>query len=73
MGDSNRNESPKGIYLDDIGGEPQHINGISCDCKNCVYHEDECFCTASRVSVGTTLACCSSETVCATFKPRSDA
>ena len=59
----------KGIYLDDT---PEHIKGISCSAKNCVYHDGDNFCTATCISVGTTNACCSSETVCATFKPKND-
>ena len=57
----------EGIYLDDT---PRHIGGISCSCRNCVYHDGDNYCTAERISVGTVTASCSSETVCATFKPR---
>lgn len=59
----------KGIYLDDV---PEHINGISCTAKNCVYHDGDSYCTAKRISVGPMSAVCSSDTVCSTFKPRGE-
>lgn len=59
----------RGIYLDDV---PEHIKGISCSAKNCIYHDGDNYCTAERISVGTANACCCSDTVCATFKPKSD-
>ena len=50
---------------------PKHYNkGISCDAKNCVYHDCECYCTAEKINVGPRNATCSSDTVCATFKER---
>ncbi len=51
-------------------GIPKHIAGVRCDVRNCVYHDGDNFCTAERISVGTTFAQNSAETVCATFKPR---
>ena len=47
-----------------------HIKGICCDVKNCVYHDCECYCTADKINVGPSNATCSSDTVCATFKER---
>lgn len=46
------------------------IRGISCDVKNCAYHEGECHCCAPRISVGPCNATCSGDTVCVTFKPK---
>ena len=51
-------------------GHP-HIEGITCDVKNCHYHGDENYCMAKQISVGPSSACSSSETVCATFIPKS--
>ena len=50
---------------------PRHIDGISCDAKNCVYHDGDNYCTAKRVSIGSVVATCSGETRCATFEARS--
>ena len=48
----------------------KRIKGITCDVKNCAYHQgqDECF--AGCISVGPREAGCSKDTACATFKPR---
>lgn len=46
-------------------------NKIVCDVKNCTYHTGECSCKAETVSVGPTFAGTSTDTVCATFKPKS--
>lgn len=51
---------------------PRHINGITCDAKNCIYHEGDNYCTAIRITVGSIIAISSSETRCATFEPRGD-
>ena len=48
----------------------EHIKGISCDVKNCVYHDCETYCTASQIAVGPSSAKSSSDTACATFKER---
>lgn len=50
--------------------EPEHIRNLSCNVKNCVYNEDDRYCTASRINVGPSYAISSTETVCATFKPK---
>lgn len=50
-------------------GKPQHINGISCDAKSCIWHADDNFCTATLVNIGSFTAKSSSETHCATFCP----
>ncbi len=46
------------------------IRGINCDAKKCAYNDGECRCTAENVCVGPCDAGCSSDTVCATFKPK---
>lgn len=46
------------------------IKGISCAVKNCQYHNGDCRCTAGSVAVGPSNACCSAETVCATFRKK---
>ncbi len=46
------------------------IKGITCDVRNCVHHGCDNCCTAGQISVGPSYAISSSETVCATFKPK---
>lgn len=46
------------------------IKGITCDVRNCVYHDCDNCCTAGKIAVGPSYALSSSETVCATFKPK---
>ena len=49
----------------------EHVNkGITCDVRNCVYHDRENCCMAGHIAVGPSYALSSSETVCATFKPK---
>lgn len=48
----------------------KHIKGINCDVVNCVYHDGKSECYAGEISVGPRDAKCSSNTVCATFKPK---
>lgn len=45
--------------------------GVSCDVINCVYHDGECHCTASKINVGPSYAVSCTDTVCATFKQKS--
>lgn len=45
------------------------ISGISCDVKNCQYHQEGHKCTAREIKVGPGYAATSSDTICATFKP----
>jgi hypothetical protein len=48
-------------------------SGIHCDVKSCVYHSSDHYCTLDRVSIGTvnsTNCSDSSETECASFRPR---
>ena len=58
--------------LTPVDSIPRHISGITCDVKNCVYHDGDNFCTARRVTIGSTAAVRSSETRCATFEPRGE-
>lgn len=51
---------------------PQHINGISCDVQNCVYHDGDNYCTADRVNIGNPTAANISETRCSTFEMRGE-
>lgn len=46
--------------------------GISCDVKNCYYHDGSCYCTASQINVGPTNASSSADTLCATFKHKEE-
>ena len=50
----------------------KHIQGIKCDVKNCVYHDCDTYCTAGQIAVGPSFATSSTDTVCATFKPKKD-
>ncbi|MBO4212677.1 MAG: DUF1540 domain-containing protein [Clostridia bacterium] len=49
-----------------------HNEGISCDVTNCQYHCDGCHCSAKKIDVGPSSAVTSSDTICATFKPREE-
>lgn len=48
----------------------KHIKGIKCNVKNCYYHDCDTYCTASQIAVGPQNAECSTDTLCATFKPK---
>lgn len=48
----------------------EHIKGIHCDVKNCVYHDCETYCTAGQIAVGPSSATTGADTLCATFKER---
>ena len=49
---------------------PQHLRGVTCDVKNCSYHDGDCYCTAHKINVGPTYATSCTDTVCATFKQK---
>jgi hypothetical protein len=51
-------------------GCKEHIKGIRCDVKNCVYHDSETYCTAGQIAVGPSSATTGADTLCATFKER---
>ncbi|MCI5592709.1 MAG: DUF1540 domain-containing protein [Oscillospiraceae bacterium] len=46
------------------------IKDIKCNVDNCIYNENRCECTAGKIEVGPSSACCCSETLCATFEPK---
>ncbi len=46
--------------------EKEHINGIKCEVKNCVYHDCDTHCTANMIAVGKS----GSEAACDTFKEK---
>lgn len=48
----------------------KHIKGISCDVKNCSYHDGDSYCTADQIAVGPSFATSCTDTVCATFKQK---
>lgn len=50
---------------------PKHIKGIKCDVRQCSYHDGESYCTADQVAIGPGFATSCTDTVCATFKPKS--
>lgn len=55
---------------EDKGLVPEHIRGIRCDVSSCAYHDGVSFCTADQVKIGPSYAVSSTETVCATYRPR---
>lgn len=46
----------------------KEIKGISCEVKNCVYHDKANNCNAGHIKVGTTNATTMTETNCQTFE-----
>lgn len=58
------------LFSDEAPKTGRHIRGVSCDVKNCVYHDGDNYCTADRISVGPSYASCCGDTVCATFKQK---
>ncbi|MBO7292534.1 MAG: DUF1540 domain-containing protein [Clostridia bacterium] len=50
----------------------KHLKGVSCDACQCVHHGKDNTCCASMIAVGPHSASTSYETVCATFKAKSD-
>ena len=51
---------------------PKHIKGIVCNVEHCVYHDNHNVCTAGEIAVGPAQAETSSETLCVTFRPKSE-
>ncbi len=45
----------------------EHIRGIKCDVRNCVYHDCDTHCTAGQIAVGNNMA---TDAVCDTFKEK---
>lgn len=50
----------------------KHIKGVACDVKNCAYHNGESHCTAEQIAVGPSFATSCTDTVCATFKQKTN-
>ena len=46
------------------------LKGIVCDAAHCAYNNGHNACCAKQITVGPADADCSSDTVCATFKPK---
>lgn len=54
-------------------GSPKNvIKGITCDVITCQYHTGEGHCTAGHIKVGPSQAEVSRETLCTTFKNRTE-
>lgn len=51
----------------------KHIKGIVCSVENCVYHDCQNYCTAKEIAVGPAKAATSAETLCVTFRPKTEA
>ena len=49
------------------GGQGQ--DRIHCGVTNCVYNEDQKYCSAKQIKVGPQFASSSADTICVTFKP----
>lgn len=47
-----------------------HIRAITCDVASCAYHDGTNYCTAEKVKIGPSYAVSSTETICATYKPK---
>ncbi len=45
----------------------EHIKGIKCDVKNCVYHDCDTYCMAGQIAVGNSMV---TNAACDTFKER---
>lgn len=52
--------------------EQKQDRAICCKVENCTYHSSGDRCNAKQIHVGPQFACCSQDTVCATFKPDKD-
>ncbi len=50
----------------------KQLQGVLCDVKNCGYNDGHGGCTATMIAVGPTAATTGADTVCATFKPKSN-
>lgn len=46
----------------------KEIKGISCDVKNCIYHDKSNCCNAGHINVGSHTATKTNETKCETFE-----
>ena len=50
----------------------KHLKGVKCDVENCYYNDCASHCTANEIAVGPHSADTSGETLCVTFKPKSE-
>ncbi len=50
--------------------KPQHVRALKCDVASCAYHDGANYCTAEHVKIGPSYAVSSTETICATYKPK---
>ncbi len=57
------NENCKGMSKD-------HIKGIKCGVKNCIYHDCDTYCTAEQISVSNSANVTAGDAACATFKEK---
>lgn len=57
------------MYQSANPSENESLYGIHCDVTNCYYNERK-ECHAEEITVGPQYAATSSDTVCATFRPR---
>lgn len=46
----------------------KEISDISCSVSSCIYHDGKAKCMAGQIQVGPRNACCTSETMCATYE-----
>lgn len=48
----------------------EHIDGIICDVNNCIYNQQNQYCTATHIKVGPNFAATKNDTACVTFEHR---
>ena len=65
-----RKNMENGKQKNECCGTAKSIKGIVCNVEHCAYHKGKDECYAGSICVGPQNAESSSETVCATFKPR---
>ncbi|MBQ2252714.1 MAG: DUF1540 domain-containing protein [Clostridia bacterium] len=53
-----------------FSGVPEHVRDVHCDVTSCAYHDGTGFCTANEIKIGPSYAVSSTQTVCATYRPR---
>ncbi len=58
-----------GLFARRSGRRVRHVQ-IACDVKSCVYHDGESACSADAIRIGPGYAASRTDTVCATYKPR---
>ncbi len=54
------------------GKNAKSLKGVTCDACQCVHHGEHNTCCAAQIAVGPHSASCSHDTVCATFKAKSE-